>query len=197
MDQTIGKTVKEAIIEIIKDGEKSISAISRELEKSGIRLHRLALTGYLMALRDMNIIKEKEVIPSKVYSINVIEEKSIYDIIGKYLMDKQESGDLCVYILYQLFKRPILKWEIDKCGADLPEFAEKYYGEERKRVIDNLEAIGIHINKNSPAYIPQKEYKDELISILMQMIVDGYNLQKYILNKTTQAKLDVSEDNEG
>jgi len=197
MDQTIGKTVKETIIEIIKDGEKSISAISRELDKSGITLHRLALTGYLMALRDMGIIKEKEVIPSKVYSINIIEGKNIYEIISKYIMDKQESGDLCVYILYQLFKRPILKWEIDKCSADLPEFAEKYYGEDRRKAIDTLEAIGIHINKNETTYIPKKEYKDELISILIQMIVDEYNLQKYMLNKTTQAKLDMSEDNEG
>ena len=186
----IYKNLKEKIIEILNQDEKSISSISKLLEAQGMKIHRLTLTGYLMALRDLNILKEKEIQPSKIYSVNSVEEKNIYDLIGGFLADHPESGDVCVYILFNLFKRPILKWEIDKCGAGKPEFAEKVYGEERKISLEIMESLGIHISKNMPAYIPKKEYPEEIKNIFMQMIIDGYNLQKYVSSKKTQLKID-------
>lgn len=186
----IYKNLKERIIEILNQDEKSISSISKQLETEGMKIHRLTLTGYLMALRDLNILKEKEIQPSKIYSVNAVEEKNIYEIIGEYVVEHPESGDLCVYILHQLFRRPILKWEIDRCGGDKPEFAEKVYGDERKIALDILESMGIHISKNMPAYVPKKEYANEFRDILVQMVINGYNLHKYVSNKKTQMKID-------
>jgi hypothetical protein len=186
----IYKNLKERIIEILNQDEKSISSISKQLELEGTKILRLTLTGYLMALRDLNILKEKEIQPSKIYSVNSVEEKNIYEIIGEYVSEKQESGDMCVYILYQLFKRPILKWEIDKCGAEKPEYAEKVYGDERKMAMDILESMGISISKNMPAYLPKKDYSDDFKEILVQMVINGYNLQRYVSNKKTQMKID-------
>ncbi len=186
----IYRNLKERIIEILNQEEKSISSISKHLEKEGLKIHRLTLTGYLMALRDLNILKEKEIQPSKIYSVNSVEERNIYEIIGEFLADHPESGDVCVYILHTLFKRPILKWEIDKCGAGKPEFAEKVYGEERKISLETLESLGIPVSKNMPAYIPKKEYPEEMKNIFMQMIINGYNLQKYVSSKKMQMKID-------
>ncbi len=193
MDQKeIYKTLREVIIEILNQEEMSISSISKKLEKQGFRIHRLILTGYLQALRDMNILKEKEIQPSKIYTVMRIEEKNIYEVLSEYITDHQESGDLCVYVLYKFFKRPILKWEIDRCNASKPEFAERVYGESRKETIDVFDALGIPISKNMPAYIPKKEYVNEYMDIITQLVIKTFNLQKYSINKKTQLKLDDS-----
>ncbi len=61
------KEMRDLLFEILNNDGKSISAISRELEEQGCSIHRLILTGYLRALTDLNILKEKEVPPAKVY----------------------------------------------------------------------------------------------------------------------------------
>ncbi|MGC8663538.1 MAG: hypothetical protein ACP5SF_03215 [Thermoplasmata archaeon] len=193
MDQKeIYKTLRETIIEILNQEEMSISSISKKLEKEGFKIHRLILTGYLQALRDLNILKEKEIQPSKIYTVMRIEEKNIYEILTEFFTDHPESGDLCVFVLYKFFKRPILKWEIDRCGASKPEFAERVYGESRKETIDVFDALGIPITKNMPAYVPKKDYYNEYMDIMTQLIIRTFNLQKYTINKKTQLKLDDS-----
>ncbi len=183
-------TLKEKIVEILNREEKSISSISKELEKDGIKIHRLILTGYLQALRDLNILKEKEIQPSKIYSVLSNDEKTIYEIIGGYVSEHPESSDLCLYILYKIFKRPILKWELDKCGVGRPEQCDKVYGDERKNAIAILESMNINVPKNMPAYIPKKEYREELEEILIKMVIDSFSLQKYMQVKGTQMKID-------
>ncbi|MGC8565527.1 MAG: hypothetical protein ACP5R0_03485 [Thermoplasmata archaeon] len=191
MDQKeICKTLREAIIEILNQEEMSISSISKRLEKEGIKIHRLILTGYLQALRDMNILKEKEIQPSKIYAVLKIEEKNIYEIMSEFISEHPESGDLCVFVLNKLFKRPILKYEIDRCNASKPEFAERVYGDDRKGAIEVFESMGIPVSKNMPAYIPKKDYNEEFMEILTQMVIKTFNIQKYTINKKTQLKLD-------
>lgn len=191
MDQKeICKTLREAIVDILNQEEMSISAISKRLEKEGIKIHRLMLTGYLQALRDMNILKEKEIQPSKIYAVLKVEERNIYEILSEYVSEHPESGDLCVFVLNKIFKRPVLKYEIDRCNASKPEFAEKVYGEDRKEAIDVFESMGIPVSKNMPAYVPKKEYNDEFMDILTQMVIRTFNLQKYTVNRKTQLKLD-------
>lgn len=191
MDQKeICKTLRETIVDILNQEEMSISAISKRLEKEGIKIHRLMLTGYLQALRDMNILKEKEIQPSKIYAVLKVEERNIYEILGEYISEHPESGDLCVFVLNKIFKRPVLKYEIDRCNASKPEFAERVYGEDRKEAIDVFESMGIPVSKNMPAYVPKKEYNDEFMDILTQMVIRTFNLQKYTVNRKTQLKLD-------
>ncbi len=62
------------ISEILEKNQKSISGISQELRKRGYDSHRLILTGYLRALRDMGILKEVSRPPSKLYSPVSVEE---------------------------------------------------------------------------------------------------------------------------
>jgi len=191
MDQKeICKTLRETIVDILNEEEMSISSISKRLEKEGIKIHRLILTGYLQALRDMNILKEKEIQPSKIYAVLKVEERNIYEILSEYISEHPESGDLCVFVLNKIFKRPVLKYEIDMCNASKPEFAERVYGEDRKEAIDVFESMGIPVSKNMPAYVPKKEYNDELMDILTQMVIRTFNLQKYTVNRKTQLKLD-------
>lgn len=65
---TENKLIYGKIIELIKEkNQLSISGITRELNKLGIIEHRLIITGYLRALRDLNIINEVTIKPAKIY----------------------------------------------------------------------------------------------------------------------------------
>lgn len=57
------------ILELLADKQLSISGLTRELKAGGVDEHRLILTGYLRALRDLNILQEIEVPPSKIYAM--------------------------------------------------------------------------------------------------------------------------------
>jgi len=47
------------------------------------KIHRLALTGYLWAMADFNVLKEKFVKPSKLYFLLKKDETSIYELIRR------------------------------------------------------------------------------------------------------------------
>ena len=57
------------LLELLEGRQLSISGLSRELKAGGIDEHRLVLTGYLRALRDLKILDEVEVPPSKIYAL--------------------------------------------------------------------------------------------------------------------------------
>lgn len=57
------------LLKLLEGKQLSISGLSRELKAEGIDEHRLILTGYLRALRDLEILEEKDVPPSKIYAL--------------------------------------------------------------------------------------------------------------------------------
>ncbi|MCD6370703.1 MAG: hypothetical protein J7L63_04330, partial [Thermoplasmata archaeon] len=65
----LGKPLKDIIIELLGKDGRSINSLAKELEKMGIRKHRLILTGYLQAMADMGILRERIIKPAKVFSV--------------------------------------------------------------------------------------------------------------------------------
>ena len=63
------KNLRAMVFKHLGDSDKSISRLSRDLEKDGAKLHRLVLTGYLQALAEMGVLKEHDIPPSKVFSL--------------------------------------------------------------------------------------------------------------------------------
>ncbi|NLO31154.1 MAG: hypothetical protein GX120_11915, partial [Methanosarcina mazei] len=48
------------VMELLNGRRLSISGLTRELKAEGIEEHRLVLTGYLRALRDLELLDEVE-----------------------------------------------------------------------------------------------------------------------------------------
>ena len=78
------------VMELLDGKQLSISGLSRELKAEGIEEHRLVLTGYLRALRDLELLEETEVPPSKIYAL---PEK------GRPLPKKADPGRQSLLIL--------------------------------------------------------------------------------------------------
>ncbi len=106
------------LLECLGKEGKSISALSRDLEKLGFKHHRLILTGYLRALTDMNIVKEKSVPPSKVYQVIRTPTENIYEVVSKTCQKKYPgNNDLIIFVLNQIFKRPVFESELTLAGV--------------------------------------------------------------------------------
>lgn len=106
-------TLLEDLTELL-DGERmSISSIARELRKRKIDQHRLILTGYLRALRDLGLLQEEDIPPSKVYTIDR-RPRDIYTVLAARISEypQEIQFPLSIYVLTQLFQRPCFQHEV-------------------------------------------------------------------------------------
>lgn len=136
------------LLKLLEGKRLSISGLSRELKARGIDEHRLVLTGYLRALRDLEILEETEVPPSKIYAL---PEKTTEPLSEKGKESRsQETSDpeeiysslraqlininldfripVGVYVVSKLFERPCFRRELKLIGITqkhLEQYLEK------------------------------------------------------------------------
>ncbi len=117
------KKFYEMLIKMLEKGQLSISGITRQFKKQGHDQHRLIITGYLRALKELGHVIEKDVPPSKVYSIAHHQpsskcHKEIYTLLGDRIakLDPDKRFAVGVYILSTLFHRPCFKHELKLAG---------------------------------------------------------------------------------
>lgn len=117
------------IREILKGRQLSISGVTRELKDKGIDEHRLVMTGYLRALKDLKKVNEVEIPPSKVYSIVEAEQNEngdIYSLIAESIRSVESVFmiPVAVYVLSKTLDRPVFKEEFIKMGLSAKSLAD-------------------------------------------------------------------------
>ncbi len=185
--------LKDLIIKYVKEEERSISSLSRRLEEEGYKMHRLVLTGYLKALSDVGILREKEIPPAKVYITSAHRDKNLYETIGEKCtalnMDEDERTLVAIYIMQKLFHRPVFFEELKQSGfKEGVEDAEQITGDERREAKAALTKADIHLPYNDPAYIVNKNYEDLFIDIMSDIMIENYRAKRLVLG-TKQLKL--------
>lgn len=136
------------ILELLEGRRLSISGLSRELKAIGIDEHRLVLTGYLRALRDLEILDEIEIPPSKIYTLpektseplsdknkefrspELSDPEELYSILRAQLLkiNLDFRIPLGVYVVSRLFERPCFRRELKLIGITqkhLEQYLEK------------------------------------------------------------------------
>ncbi len=108
----------DTLAKILGTKKLSISGITRHLKKQGYDQHRLILTGYLRALRDLGHLTEEDIPPSKVYSYVGGKGKDVYALIGERMPDIEQNERFAVgvYVLSTLFRRPCFEQELRSVG---------------------------------------------------------------------------------
>ena len=188
--------LRAAIFESIKNEEKSISSIYRDLNGRGMKIHRLLLTGYLKALSDTGVLKEREIPPSKVYSISQFGEKDLYEVLGEQVyqmgMSTPESTMMATYFLQKLFKRSIFSEELKRCSMENTEALEKIDGEERSEARKVLSKAGYKLPYNDPAFMvpvnSQKKYEKMYVNLLTDICLEKGKVKNLVAD-TKQTKL--------
>lgn len=175
------------LLECLGKEGKSISALARDLEKLGFKHHRLILTGYLRALTDMNIVRERSVPPSKVYQVIRTPSESIYETVGRVCQKKYPgNSDLIIFVLNQVFKRPVFQSELSLAGVN--EHNGKTAPPHEITECRKLLKRSGNVVPTHDAYYSRSEYHKESKEIIAEIVVDATDSNHLVL-LTKQTRL--------
>ncbi len=188
-----GMLLKDRIVELLRGDGKSISEIYKEINmEDETKIHRLALTGYLWAMADFNVLKEKFVKPSKLYFLLKKDETSIYELIGEQMAAEppDKRCEETLYTLYILLDRPIFDIELERAGITGNVKGKRLDKRERKKLIGKVEVKGMKISSDNDAYLPlpSASYPALAMKILGNIISDKYEVKRE--KKGIQKELD-------
>lgn len=181
------KDFNRMVIETLGKDGRSISALAKELEAQGIKHHRLILTGYLRAMTDMNILREKDVPPSKMYIPIRGPSETIYKSIERAVDRHSDQPDeATLYVMHRLFKRPVFESELRLAGVSRIN-AKPVDGtlltECRKILKRNGNVIPSDI-----AYEPTYEFPDIYQDVISDMLLESKD-SRHLVMETKQTKL--------
>lgn len=188
-------SLKDKILSDLSVEEKSISGLQKSLEEKGVNLHRLVLTGYLRALVDLGILREKEIKPARIYSLKSQQGKDIYSTVGLISrnFDEDNAGDGALMILFSLFNRPIFVREIERCNVEIPRNYRKVSSSRRLEYIKKLEENGIKIPQTNMMMEPESKDFSSLVKSLREIVYDIYDLKRYIISDSDFAQKTLDE----
>jgi hypothetical protein len=180
------------MISYLRDQERSISALTKQLETDGYSFHRLFVTGYLKALADAGMLREKKIPPAKVYIASAHRQANLYEMVGErcreLAADEPAQTRLAVATLQRLFRRPIFLRELRECGFARAVDAPAVGKEEREEARHSLTKLGLQIPTNEPAYRVEERRNELRDAILCDIIVERFSLTPLVLD-TKQMKL--------
>ena len=181
------------ILNEINGEEKSITGIQKSLEEKGINMHRLVLTGYLNAMVELGILKEKEIKPARIFSYAGQNRHDIYNLIGASMRkyDEENAGYNSLLVLYYLLERPIFSRELEKCDVPIPTKGVRTINSQyRNEYIKKLAEINIKISASSVLIEPVDFDKAGLTKLLNFILVSEYDLKRYMVVNSNQKTLD-------
>ncbi len=186
------KNLKDLVVSYIRDQERSISALTKQLEADGYSFHRLFVTGYLKALADVGMLKEKEIPPAKVYTASAHRAANLYEMVGERCRDaapdEAAQSRLAVATFQRIFRRPVFLRELREAGFTGAVDAPAVGREEREEARRALAKLGLQIPTNEPAYRVEERRNDVRDAILCDILVDRFGLATLVLD-TKQMKL--------
>ena len=181
------------ILNEINGEEKSITGIQKSLEDKGINMHRLVLTGYLNAMVELGMLKEKAIKPARIFSYTGQNKHDIYSIVGSTMkkMDEENAGYNSLLVLYYLFERPVFTRELEKCNVNIPaKDVRTINSQYRNEYIKKLGELNIKIPQSSVLLEPVDFDKTGVTKLLNYISSNEYDLKKYMIVNTNQKTLD-------
>src|SRR3989304_2131542 len=186
------RNLKDLVVSHIRKEERSISALTVQLKKEGYKFHRLFVTGYLKALADVGILREKEIPPAKVYTTSVHREKNLYEAVGEKCRqvdtDERARARLALAVLQKLFRRPVFYRELKECGYDITPEAVVAAREEKEEALRAFRKIGMPVPTNEPAYYVEDRRNEVRDAIVADLLTERYGLRDLVLG-TKQLRL--------
>lgn len=186
------RNLKDLVLTYVRKDDRSISALTVQLRKDGYKFHRLFVTGYLKALADVGLLKEKEIPPAKVYTASVHREPSLYEAVGARCRqvdtDARAQARLAVAVLHKLFHRPIFYRELRETGYEMTPEAVLASKEEKEEALRAFRKLGIQIPTNEPAYYVEDRRNEARDAIIADLLAEKFGLADLVLG-TRQTKL--------
>ncbi len=186
------QNLKDLVVSCLRTQERSISSLTKQLAQDGYNFHRLFVTGYLKALADVGVLREKDIPPAKVYSTSAHRERNLYELVGErcrsMAQDERLQTRLTVAVLQRLFRRPIFLRELRECGIATAIDAPTAPRDGREEARRALAKLGLQVPTNEPAYLVDERRNDVRDVILSDILVEKFGMASLVL-ETKQMKL--------
>ncbi len=186
------QNLKDLVVSRLRSQEQSISGLTKHLQQGGYSFHRLFVTGYLKALADLGILREKEIPPAKVYTVSSHRDRNLYELVGDRCRetspDERVQTRLAVGILQRLFRRPVFLRELRECGFAEEIHAPSASRDERDEARRSLSKLGLQMPINEPAYVLEERRNEMRDAILADLLVEKFGMASLVL-ETKQTKL--------
>lgn len=186
------RNLKDIIISCLKSEERSISSLYRHFKKEGYKFHRLFLTGYLKALLDSGVLREKYIPPAKVYTVSAKRQKNLYEAVSEKCRavepDERRQVRLAISVLQKLLRRPIFYRELRECGFGSAVEAPSISGEQREEAVRHLRKSGIQIPTNELAYFVDERRNEARDAVIAELLIERYGMTAMV-QETKQMKL--------
>ena len=189
----LDKNLRETILDNLPEEGLSISALSRLLKERGIKIHRLELSGYLKALSDMRVLRERDVKPSKVFSPTPTAKRTFYESLGNVI--KKETDDeelrcaLALYTLNKLLRRPVFERELRLCGLHGTPTSKRISNVELAEARNAISKAGLKVPIGDKALVSDTDYSDRLVKIILELLLEIGDIRAYAL-ETRQKTLE-------
>jgi hypothetical protein len=184
--------IREKILAYLAEQENSIAGILKRLQRDGINIHRLILTGYLNEMVESGELRERSLTPSRVFSIQIPPSKDIYFITGKVCreIDENNDGDLALSVLRFLLDRPVFFRELERCGVSFPKKFRKVTSDRRSSYLKQLASTGIVVPTNNELIDPESVNQPMLMKALREIINQSVSISGRLqgnsrMNQTT------------
>jgi DNA-binding transcriptional ArsR family regulator len=180
----LDKELRALILQNLPEDGMSISALSRLLNEKGVKLHRLELSGYLKALSDVGVLRERDIKPSKVFSPSQLKKKDIYTCLGDLL--KKEEGDedkqasIALFILGKLFRRAIFDKELRMCGLRGTPASKRATDNERADAAAVMVKAGVKIGASEVAFVSAGNYTQQSNKAIPDLLIDIAGLRAFV-----------------
>ena len=169
----------------MKKDERSISALTVALKKDGYKFHRLFVTGYLKALADVGLLREKVIPPAKVYTASVHRDPNLYEAVGDRCRqvdtDERAQARLAVAVLHKLFHRPIFYRELRETGYEITPEAVLAMKEEKEEALKAFRKVGVAMPSNEPAYYVEDRKNETRDMIIADLLTEKYGLADLVV----------------
>jgi hypothetical protein len=186
------KDLRFIILDTLTDEGKSISSLYKDLNKKGLKINRLLLTGYLRALTDLKIVREKIVPPAKIYIPIKGKEQDFYQMIGekaRELFPGERADHVLVFSLNRLFRRAVFVEELARCGVEGNIPGTLASPEQRMDAKKVLVRSGFKVPDSSRAYVLEDADLEKDYSALIETIVLTSQDAFYLVKETKQTRL--------
>ena len=189
----LDKNLRAIILDNLPEEGLSISALSRLLKDRGIKIHRLELSGYLKALSDMRVLRERDVKPSKVFSPTLSAKRTFYESLGDIIKKETDDEDLrcslALFTLNKLLKRPVFKRELRLCGLSGTPATRSVTSVELAEARNATSRAGLKIPIGDKALLSNEDQSDRLVKILLELLLEIDSIRPYAL-ETRQKTLE-------
>jgi len=189
----LDKALKSFILDNLPEDGMSISALSRLLEEKGVKMHRLELSGYLKALSDMGVLRERDIKPSKVFSPSQSKKKNLYDHLGEAVRREEEDEDkratLALLVLNRLFRRAVFDRELRMCGLTGAPASKRSADKERIDAAAVASKAGMKIGGSDVALLPTGNFSPACSRIVVDLLIEMGGL-KPLVAETKQKTLE-------